>query len=370
MPLPRPWVTSVAVAAVLAVGVAGGLPAALAQDATPEATPTTLAQAQQRFDAAYAEAEQARARLARATLEAETISARLAAATASVQRQQTRVATMTAELGGFAAALYRAPVSDPAIELVVSDDPAEALAQSSQFGMLADQQVRALAEVAQARERLQRDRDDLAEQQAALDALTDEMEQEQARLAEATEQAKALLDRLAAEERRRLAELQARARQDADARTARSQTRADVSAATTSTVSGGAPGGSGCVVTDPTGTGGCVTPVMAWVYDQLRATFGSIPTSCWRGGGGDHAQGRACDIMFAPGGTYPGPEQTARGWQVAEWLRGNAGRLQVDYVIWQGRIWSQQRSAEGWRPYNGYGATGGHYDHVHVSVRR
>jgi hypothetical protein len=48
-------------------------------------------------------------------------------------------------------------------------------------------------------------------------------------------------------------------------------------------------------------------------------------------------------------------------------------------VIWQGRIWYRGGSDAGdeWgRPYNGGGvydptdATGGHFDHVHVSVRR
>ena len=43
--------------------------------------------------------------------------------------------------------------------------------------------------------------------------------------------------------------------------------------------------------------------------------------------------------------------------------------------IWQGKIWSLSRDAEGWRPYNGGGmhdpdnVTGGHYDHLHVTVK-
>ena len=41
----------------------------------------------------------------------------------------------------------------------------------------------------------------------------------------------------------------------------------------------------------------------------------------------------------------------------------------------QGQIWSLARDAEGWRPYNGGGmhdpndVTGGHYDHVHITVK-
>ena len=50
--------------------------------------------------------------------------------------------------------------------------------------------------------------------------------------------------------------------------------------------------------------------------------------------------------------------------------------LNVKYVIWQGRIWSPNTSdVNGWgRPYTGGGmydpvdATGGHWDHVHLSL--
>jgi len=51
----------------------------------------------------------------------------------------------------------------------------------------------------------------------------------------------------------------------------------------------------------------------------------------------------------------------------------------VHYLIWYGRIWNADRTHEGWRPYQGAGVynttpttpdgiTGGHYDHVHISV--
>ena len=64
-------------------------------------------------------------------------------------------------------------------------------------------------------------------------------------------------------------------------------------------------------------------------------------------------------------------------WRVAKWFRGHAAALQVKYVIWQGRFWSPQvRDQGGWGTrYSGGGiydvrnATGGHYDHVHVSFR-
>lgn len=133
-----------------------------------------------------------------------------------------------------------------------------------------------------------------------------------------------------------------------------------------------------CTTTDPTGTGGCVTPAMAWTLAQINTHFGKQPTSCWSARGGDphsdHPRGRACDVTFGTIGKYPDDADTARGWSLATWLVANAQPLHVSYVIWQGQIWSTARSKEGWRTYTGGGVynptgpTGGHYDHVHVSV--
>lgn len=51
-------------------------------------------------------------------------------------------------------------------------------------------------------------------------------------------------------------------------------------------------------------------------------------------------------------------------------MKQYAARLQVRYVIWDGKIWSVARSSEDWRTYTGgSGVTGGHYDHVHVSIQ-
>ena len=135
---------------------------------------------------------------------------------------------------------------------------------------------------------------------------------------------------------------------------------------------------SGCSVPDPTGTGGCVTPAMAWLLTETAAAFGPLPTSCWDEHAwnptSDHPRGKGCDTTFGALGRRPGPVDEARGWAYAEWLRANAPALRVGYVIWAGRIWSAARDEEGWRPYTGGGvydpddATGGHHDHVHVST--
>lgn len=143
-----------------------------------------------------------------------------------------------------------------------------------------------------------------------------------------------------------------------------------------------------CTVDDPT-TSGCLTPTARAVYDRTVATFGepgrTAPVraiTCWSehawNPSSDHPAGRACDFFPTRSGDFPEGQELANGWAVANWLRDNASDLGVRYVIWQGRIWYRGTGdSDGWgRPYNGGGvydptdATGGHFDHVHVSVRR
>ena len=138
-------------------------------------------------------------------------------------------------------------------------------------------------------------------------------------------------------------------------------------------------GRTGCTVPDPSGTGGCVTGATAWLVDQLGSAVGTVPVTCWSehawNPASDHPAGRGCDLFFGAAGEFPAGEDLVRGWSVAQWLRVHADALDVDYVIWQGRIWVADRAEAGWARYTGGGvydpedATGGHYDHVHVSLR-
>ena len=144
----------------------------------------------------------------------------------------------------------------------------------------------------------------------------------------------------------------------------------------------GAFGAQGCsVVPDPSTGTGCLTPRMAALYTQL-VTRGWHP-SCYRPSDpvahSDHPLGRACDAPPGSYGTLPSPAQKAAGDALATSLQATAGRTGVHYLIWYGRIWNADRAHEGWRPYRGAGVynttpttpdgiTGGHYDHVHISV--
>lgn len=123
---------------------------------------------------------------------------------------------------------------------------------------------------------------------------------------------------------------------------------------------GAATPGTGGTCTNGTSVAGGVSGNIVNVHRTVCARFPEISVyGTLRGGGGDHPLGRAVDIMVSG----------SRGWQVAEYVRANAGALGVTYVIYSQRIWSVERSGEGWRAMSDRGSsTANHYDHVHVST--
>ncbi|MBS3939654.1 MAG: hypothetical protein KG028_01715 [Actinobacteria bacterium] len=138
------------------------------------------------------------------------------------------------------------------------------------------------------------------------------------------------------------------------------------------------PGGAGGLVPDPTGTGGYITPRTAHLVTQLETAFGPLPIWCWAPRPGnpnsDHPRGRACDITIGGIGRFPTATERAEGWRIADWLTTHANALALSYIVWDGLIWSAARATEGWRTYTSsvYDVrhpTGGHYDHLHISVR-
>lgn len=144
------------------------------------------------------------------------------------------------------------------------------------------------------------------------------------------------------------------------------------------------PGGPpGCIAADPTNGSGCLSAATAYAFGKLQEAFGPEIRSagCWArrpwNPTSDHPAGRACDLFPDRAGIFPSGKQKAAGWRMAAWLRMNAAELRVKYVIWQGRYWDPSTGDQGgWGArYNGGGvynpndATGGHFDHVHVSFR-
>ncbi|MBE4696194.1 M23 family metallopeptidase [Brevibacterium casei] len=132
------------------------------------------------------------------------------------------------------------------------------------------------------------------------------------------------------------------------------------------------------LVDDPTSEGQ-ITVRMRSVYEQTLAAFPESTWACYSprpGTKSEHPIGRACDVAFGNAiGQYPTPAQLEYGWQVTDWLQEHAEILGVEYLIWQGKIWSLPRADEGWRDYSGGGmhdpgnVTGGHFDHLHITVK-
>jgi hypothetical protein len=90
--------------------------------------------------------------------------------------------------------------------------------------------------------------------------------------------------------------------------------------------------------------------------------------------GSAHYEGRAVDVFFRP----VDAANRRQGWQLAQYLVANASRLAVETVIFDGRIWTASRGADGWRhyvvpdPQNAHNARERaileHRDHVHYDV--
>lgn len=126
--------------------------------------------------------------------------------------------------------------------------------------------------------------------------------------------------------------------------------------ATTGAVSGGL---SGAPCPDGSSIEGGLTSNADRVYRAVCAAFPSLSSYGGRDPHGEHYDGRAIDIMISG----------SAGQAVADWLRANAGALQVRTLIYAQRIWTPERSGEGWRFMSDRGSTtANHYDHVHVSV--
>lgn len=120
------------------------------------------------------------------------------------------------------------------------------------------------------------------------------------------------------------------------------------------------------------------TKTMMSVANSAIACFGQgAGVGCYhpRDGTFEHPRGRACDFMRSPGGTYPDTTEKANGTALANWAVANAKSLNILYVIWYGKIWSVSKDGKPkdwseWRAYtSATDVTGGHFDHVHISVK-
>lgn len=95
------------------------------------------------------------------------------------------------------------------------------------------------------------------------------------------------------------------------------------------------------------------------VHRSVCAAFPSVSEYGGLAPRNNHATGNALDIMV----------RGATGDEIAAYVRENASELGVTEVMFEQRIWTTQRSGDGWRPMeNRGGDTANHVDHVHVST--
>jgi hypothetical protein len=121
-----------------------------------------------------------------------------------------------------------------------------------------------------------------------------------------------------------------------------------------------------------------LTPRADAVREDLRRAFGDLSlggfapdgVSDGHRDGSAHYAGRAIDIFVRP----VNETNNRKGWAIAQYLVAHADRLDVQHVIFDGRIWSAgPRSVQGWRDYDAGDRPGDreileHRDHVHVDV--
>jgi hypothetical protein len=103
-----------------------------------------------------------------------------------------------------------------------------------------------------------------------------------------------------------------------------------------------------------------LTSDAVYVYRSVCNAFPQITSYGGWDGHGEHASGRAIDIMTS---------DAALGTAIAEFLRAHAAELNLYDIIWRQQIWTPERASEGWRSMPSRGsATADHYDHVHVAT--
>jgi hypothetical protein len=103
-----------------------------------------------------------------------------------------------------------------------------------------------------------------------------------------------------------------------------------------------------------------LTDGAVYVYRSVCHAFPQITTYGGWDAHGEHASGKALDIMTS---------DVELGTTIAEFLQAHAAELNLFDVIWRQHIWTPVRASEGWRMMPSRGSiTANHYDHVHVSV--
>lgn len=152
--------------------------------------------------AAHEEASRAADRLSAVRQKLDSVQGRL-------QSQRKELNQTQAVLEDLARSLYASGGIDPALGLLLAEDPVEFLAQASVMGQVASSQAGLIRQAQTGRLRLAQTEAEAADQEAQAKVLEAEMSAAEARVTERLDQAQSVLGNLREEERQRLARLQA-----------------------------------------------------------------------------------------------------------------------------------------------------------------
>jgi peptidoglycan DL-endopeptidase CwlO len=166
--------------------------------------PPTLDEVRATVDELHEEAAEANERYNVAAEEVDAVERRLERAQNAVKRQEDRLNSLTAELGGFAAAAYRNGGTDPTLQALLADDPAEFLAKASVMDAFTVQQADQLAAIAVERQALEQRKLVAAEELGRSEVIKGVLADEKATVDKLLREQEELLERLTEEERRRL----------------------------------------------------------------------------------------------------------------------------------------------------------------------
>ncbi len=123
---------------------------------------------------------------------------------------------------------------------------------------------------------------------------------------------------------------------------------------------GGAVGVSNAPCPDGSSIESALQPAATKTYRAVCAAFPELSAYGGQDGHGEHVNGQAIDFMVP---------SSSVGQRVADYLFAHRAELNLFDIIWSQRIWTIQRSGEGFRSMSDRGSpTANHDDHVHIKV--
>ncbi|MEU2393654.1 NlpC/P60 family protein [Streptomyces sp. NPDC007369] len=186
-----------AAAAAATAAAVTGVPASAAP-ALPKEPSTTV---RSQVDRLFEEAERATERFNEAGERADRLRADIDRAQDRLARGQDRINTMRGLLGAFAGAQYRSGGIDPAVELMLSEDPDDYLDKAATLGRLTDHQTRQLGELRKEQRRLGQQRGEAARKLAELEAVRADVARQKRVVTAKLAAARRLLNEMPAQER-------------------------------------------------------------------------------------------------------------------------------------------------------------------------